>query len=168
MRSWACALGVLLVVGRCSCGETGRALKPNPPKSAEVSAAPSYRTPAGSGFHCVEDGWIHDFFTFAVKGDIVRGHVIETNVSNRAELPMNGAAYGTRITLIPLSGFGSYEGTLSGDSLRISGMTEGGPQPLQCSLTTDARWHAAISQVPPNAPRQLDTRDFLAQDDFAY
>lgn len=168
MRSLKWLFGALpLVFGMCSCGGTGQALQPTAPSSVKGSSI-SYRTPSASGFHCVQEGWIHDFFTFSIADGIVTGHVVQSNVSTRAELPMNGSETGRKITLIPLSGFGVYQGTLSGDSLRISSMTEGAPEPLQCSLTTDTDWNASISTVPPNASRQLSTADFLAQFDLEY
>ena len=72
----------------------------------------SYRTPSGMGILCGGSGE-DDFLTFTITKGIVSGHIVETNVSTRAELPMNGSSNGHTVTLLPLDGNGEFKGSRS-------------------------------------------------------
>jgi hypothetical protein len=137
--------------------------------SLGAAAAPvTYRTPPQGGILCGSSGE-YDFFTFTVINGIVRGRVIETDISTRAELPMNGSYKGRSITLLPLSGFGEFKGTVNANAVTLSavnGVTE--PYRMPCSLVSLGTWEATAAHATRFTSRQLDTTDFLAMTDLTY
>ena len=130
----------------------------------------SYRTPPGTGILCGGLGE-YDFLTFGITNGVVSGHIVETNSSTRAELPMNGSSNGHTITFLPLDGFGEFKGTLDGRSLYLSsvvGDRDGPTQPMQCSSVTLAEWRAAAASATHFTSRQLSTSEFLAMSNLVY
>ncbi len=146
-----------LVLSSCSGGPEGV-----PISSATLS---SYRTPPGAGILCGGPGQ-YDFLTFTITKGIVSGHIVETNVSTRAELPMNGSGNGNTITLLPLSGFGEFQGSLHNHSLDLSMVNMSGPGAIQCSVTSRAQWKTIAAHTKGFTSRQLSTPEFLAMDDL--
>jgi len=128
----------------------------------------SYRTPSGAGILCDGPGY-YDFLTFAITNGFVSGHIVETDVSTRAELPMTGSYNGRTITLLPLSGFGEFKATLDGDSLHFSSVSGIGPtEPIQCSLSSLAQWRRTAAHAPHFTSRQLSTPEFSAMADLIF
>jgi hypothetical protein len=128
----------------------------------------AYRTPSGSGILCGGPGE-YDFLTFAITKGVVSGHIVETAVSTRAELPMNGYYSGHTVTLQALSGFGGFNGTLDGQSLTFSSVSGvSPPAPIQCTLVSLAKWREIASHTAHFTSRQLSTPEFLAMDDLIF
>ncbi len=129
-------------------------------------------TPAGHGYLCVESDarpyGTYVFFRFDVRGHAVRGSVIESYVSDQAEIPMNGSVQGDRIVLRPMDGYGLYTGTLRGNRLHVSGQTPGVPIQLQCSLRPFSAWRALRDRMAPSDEPQLSTGGFLVTTAFTY
>jgi len=142
------------------------------PEGIPISSATldSYRTPPGAGILCGGSGE-YDFLTFTITKGVVSGHIVETNVSTRAELPMNGSSNGHTITFLPLDGFGEFKGTLDGHSLDLSsvvGDRDGPTQPMQCSLVSLTRERTAAASATHFTSRQLSTPEFLAMTDLIF
>lgn len=132
------------------------------------STLDSYRTPPGTGILCDGPGY-YDFLTFTITNGVVSGHIVETDDSTRAELPMNGSlSYnGRTVTLLPLSGNGEFKAALDGHSLDVSIVLGDTPfQPIQCSLSSLANWRTTASHTKGFTSRQLSTAEFLAMDDL--
>jgi hypothetical protein len=149
-----------LVISSCS-GSSG---------GIHISSATldSYRTPPGKGILCAGSGE-YDFLTFTITNGVVSGHIVETNVSTRAELPMNGFSKGHTVTFLPLDGFGEFKATLNGHSLDFSTVSGIGPtEPVQCSLVSLAKWRTAAASATHFTSRQLSTPEFLALTDLIY
>jgi hypothetical protein len=140
------------------------------PEGIPVSSATldSYRTPPGTGILCDGPGY-YDFLTFAIAKAIVSGHIVETDVSTRAELPMTGAYNGRTVTLLPLSGFGAFKATLNGHSLQFSTVSGVVPsEPIKCSVSSLAEWRTTAAHAPHFTSRQLSTPEFLAMTDLIF
>jgi hypothetical protein len=140
------------------------------PQSIPISTGTldSYRTPPGAGILCEGAGY-YEFLTFAIAKGIVSGHIVETDVSTRAELPMTGVYNGRTVTLLPLSGFGEFKASLHGDSLDFSSVSGMGPtQPIQCSVSSLAEWRTTAAHAPHFTSRQLSTPEFLAMTDLIF
>ncbi len=140
------------------------------PGGVHISSATldSYRTPPGKGIMCGGSGE-YDFLTFSITTGVVSGHIVETNVSTRAELPMNGASHGHTVTFLPLDGFGEFKATLNGHSLDVSTVSGIGPtEPIQCSLVSLAKWRRAAASATHFTSRQLSTPEFLAMDGLIF
>jgi len=149
-----------LIISSCSGGSEGISIS-----SATLD---TYRTPPGSGILCGGAGQ-YDFLTFTITNGVVSGHIVETDVSTRAELPMNGSSNGRTVTLLPLSGFGAFTATLDGHSLDFSTVSGIGPtEPIQCSLSSLAQWRTTAAHAPHFTSRQLNTPEFLAMADLIF
>jgi len=117
-------------------------------------------TPPGMGYLCTWPGdsaFHDDFFTFSTKGSTLSGHVSEADVSALATVPMTGTVDGNHLTLLPLSGFGRFQGSVSGSELSLTAADgDSGNVGIDCSLVDDAKWRQTIPKMgfeePPQSP----------------
>ena len=79
---------------------------------------------------------------------------------------MNGSGNGNTITLLPLSGFGEFQGSLHNHSLDLSMVNMSGPGAIQCSVTSRGQWKTIAAHTKGFTSRQLSTPEFLAMDDL--
>lgn len=121
-----------------------------PPASARsVSRGP--HTPPGMGYLCTWPGdsaFHDDFLTFSTKGSTLSGQVSQADLTVVATVPMTGTVHGNDVTFLPLSGFGRYQGIVSGTAFSLTAANGDSPNiTIDCSLVTDAKWRQTIPMM---------------------
>ena len=117
-------------------------------------------TPPGMGYLCTWPGdsaFHDDFFTFSARGSTLSGQVSEADISALATVPMTGIVHGNQLTILPLSGFGRFQGSISGSALSLTAANgDSGNVAINCSLVEDAKWRQTIPKMgfeePPQRP----------------
>ena len=115
-------------------------------------------TDAGTGYLCTWPGrspFFDDFFTFATHGTTLSGQVAQADVSVLAIVPMTGTVRGNHVTFLPLSGFGRFQGSMSGSNLSLFAADGDGPTvSIHCSLVTDANWRKTVPSMGLKGPQR--------------
>lgn len=140
------------------------------PRAQATSVLSRQITPPNHGYLCSlpQSSSSNDVFLhFSSQGTQISGYEIAAWVSTIAHIPMTGQIHGDRVKLLPISGYGAYQGHLAHGRLLLdqtSGVVP--PLPMHCAMASRHRWR--LETKAEDVGPQINTPDLLARYQFAY